>query len=126
MTKPKPPRPRRKAPEKPGAALKRSILATYELDPAELLLLDQAGELLDQLARINAELAGQPLTTAGSRDQVREHPLLESQRRHSEALARVLDALHLPMDGETEGETLTTKRARKAAQARWDREKGVG
>lgn len=118
----KPARSRRKS---PGAALKRSILERYELSAAEVATLDQAAGLLDQLERINDELARQPVVTAGSRGQIVGNPLLDEQRRHSDTLARLLDALHLPIDGEEEGETLTTKRARRAAQARWAREKGA-
>jgi hypothetical protein len=125
LTEPKPKKPSRSRAETPGAALKRSILDQYELSAAEAATRDQAAELLDQLQRINEELARQPVTTSGSRGQIVGNPLLDEQRRHSDTLARLLDTLHIPMDGEEEGESSTTRRARKAAQARWAREKGA-
>ena len=57
MTKPKSARPRRKVSESPGKRLRREVLAVYELSAAEAATLDQAAELLDQLTRINDELA---------------------------------------------------------------------
>lgn len=127
MTEPKKPaRSRRKASESAGQSFRARILADYELSTPETALLDQAVELIDQLDRINGALADQPVTTAGSKGQVTVHPLFDAARRHSDTLARVVDALHVPMADEDAGETVTTKRARAAAQARWRREKKVG
>ena len=126
MTKPKPARSRRKVPESPGAGLKRSILAVYELNPAQLLLLDQAGAVADVLARLNREVAAeQALTGKGSRGQAVASPLLAAQRQHAEVLARLLEALQLPAAGEEEGHPSTSQRARRAATIRWAREAGV-
>ena len=122
----KPARSRRKSPQSPGAALRREILEKFELTAAEAATLDQAAELLDQFRRVSAALAKQPVTTTGSRGQVVGNPLLDEQRRHADTVARLLDALHIPDDDQQEGETLTTKRARRAARARWAREKGAG
>jgi hypothetical protein len=121
----RPARSRRKSSETPGAALRRSILDTYELSATEEATLNRAAALLDQLQRIEDELATQPVTTSGSRGQVVGNPLLDEQRRHAHTVALLLDALHIPMDDEMQGETLTTKRARRAAQVRWAREKGT-
>ena len=108
----------------PGDRLKTEILERYELNAAELAILDQAAALTDQLARINIELAGQDLLGTGSRGQVVANALLETQRRHSETLWRLLDALRLPSVDEDEGESQTIRNARRAAQVRWTREKG--
>ena len=126
MTKPKPVRSRRKVSESPGKRLRREVLAVYELSAAEAATLDQAAELLDQLTRINDELAKQPLTTAGSRGQVTANPLLRAGREHSDTLARLLDALHFPSVDEGEGISVVSKQARRAASIRWAREKEAG
>ena len=126
MTKPKPVRSHRKVAESPGKRLRWEVLAVYELSAAETATLDQAAELLDQLTRINDELAEQSLTTAGSRGQVTANPLLRAAREHSDTLARLLDALHFPSVDEGEGISVVSKQARRAAQLRWAREKAAG
>jgi hypothetical protein len=118
-------RSRRKASESAGQRFRAGILADYELSVPERAVLEQAVDLLDQLERINGELAKQPVTTPGSRGQVAANPLFDAARRHADTLSRVLDALHIPMPGEGEGESATTKRARRAAEARWGT-KGAG
>ena len=116
----------RKGPETPGERLRRDVLAEYELSVAERVLLDQAAELVDVLGRLNAEVAALgALTDRGSARQIVPHPLLAAQRQHSETLANLLDGLRLPAPGEQEGESAVTKMARRAARARWDREKGA-
>ena len=116
----------RKEPETPGERLKRKILAEYSLDPGERVLLDQAAELVNIIARINAEVAHlESLTDRGSTRQVVPHPLLAAQRQHTETLANLLDGLRLPAPGEEEGESRTTLLARRAAEARWARERGA-
>ena len=121
---------RRKPPESsrsPGERLRRAILDAYELNPAEEALLAQAAEIADVLGKLNRELAGkQALTQKGAKGNFVMTPLLLAQRRHSEVLARLLDAMALPTGDEDEGESPTTLRARRAAQARWARsEKGA-
>jgi hypothetical protein len=121
----KPARSRRRSPETPGDRLRTAIVSQYELDPAERLLLDQAAALADALARVNAEVAAaESLAAKGSRGQLVASPLLAAQRQHAEVLARVLEALALPATpDEEEGEGATTRKARRAAQARWAKQK---
>jgi hypothetical protein len=99
----------------------------YELNPAELLLLDQAAALADALARLNGEVAAElALTGKGSRGQAIASPLLAAQRQHAEVLARLLEALQLPTPGEDEGRPSASQRARRAATVRWARETKTG
>jgi hypothetical protein len=114
----------RKPPETPGKRLRAAIVGRYTLDPAEELLLDQAVALADALDRLNREVAAEKsFVVKGSRGQPTVSALLDAQRRHAEVLARLLESLALPATpDEEEGETLTTKRARRAARARWDAE----
>jgi hypothetical protein len=111
--------------ESPGDRLRSSILADFDLNAAEMTLLDRAAALVDELARIEAEMAGRPLVTAGSRGQEVADPLLREHRQHSEVLQRILEAIGLPATGEDEGESGTSQRARRAAQVRWAREKSA-
>jgi hypothetical protein len=126
VTEPKTARSRPKQPkasETPGERLKRSILAEYELSPAERLLLEEAAALADVLGRLNAEIAAaQALTGKGSKGQTVASPLLAAQRQHCEALVRVIEGLALPALEEDEGELSSSKRARKAATVRWMKE----
>jgi hypothetical protein len=85
--------------------------------------LDQASAVVDVLDRLNREVAAASLTESGSKGQPVASPLLAAQRQHAETLARLLAALALPEPGETQGESLATRRARQAAQARWAKQK---
>lgn len=111
-----------------GEKLRAKILAVYELDAGELVLLDQVVELCDALARVNSQVAQlESLTSEGSAGQVVEHPLLMAQRSHSTVLARLIEAMRLPAPGasdDTEGESRVTLQARRAARARWDKARG--
>jgi hypothetical protein len=119
----KPIRSRRQSSESPGAALRRSILELYTLDPAERLILDQAAHLADVLDRLNREVAGmQTFLAEGSRGQPTVSAFLAAQRQHAETLARLLESLALPAPDEEEGELSSTRKARKAALVRWTKE----
>lgn len=114
--------------ESSGSRLKAAIQKTYELDAGETVLLDQAVELCDALARVNLQVAQLPeLTTTGSAGQTVEHPLLVAQRSYSLTLARLVEAMKLPVPGAVDdeaGESRVTLQARRAARARWDKERG--
>lgn len=113
-----------------GARLRASVLGIYELDAGELILLDQAVALCDTLDRVNVQVeALKNLTDVGSAGQIIEHPLLRAQRSYSLALAKLVDALRLPAPGagaDEEGESKITRDARRAARARWNKEKELG
>ena len=48
--------------------------------------------------------------------------MLAAQRSHAEVLVRVLEGLALPAPGDEQGESATTRNARKAALIRWTKE----
>lgn len=108
-----------------GQKLRKAILATYELDVGELVLLDQVTEICDRLDQVNRAVGLLvELTTLGSAGQEVEHPMLRTQRDYSALLARLVEALRLPVPGAGEdesGESSTTLAARRAARARWDK-----
>ena len=113
-----------------GGRLKAAIEATYELDAGEVVLLDQVVELCDALAKVNEAVAElEDLTTVGSAGQTIEHPLLRAQRSYSVTLAKLVEAMRLPPPGanpDEEGESAVTLQARRAARARWEKEKARG
>jgi hypothetical protein len=113
----KPPRPPRGL-GSAGRRLWRGIVAGYELDADDLALLSEACAVSDRIAAMEGELAGVPLTVAGSRGQPAPHPLLAQQRAERGLLVRLLDRLQLPADGEWDNLN-ASQRARKAARARW-------
>lgn len=112
-----------KASESAGERLKAAILAVYQLDSGELVLLDQVVALCDVLVRVNEQVAAlEDLTAVGSAGQTIEHPLLRAQRSYSVTLAKLVEAMRLPAPGaspDEEGESAVTLAARRAANARW-------
>lgn len=97
-----------------GLALWRKVVADYELEPAELVVLGQACRLLTVVDQLDAAVdrAG-PVSVEG-----RPHPALVEARQARLALGRLLAQLDLD-DDTAELVSPTTARARKAAAARW-------
>jgi hypothetical protein len=106
-----------------GRSFWRSVLATYELSPVELVLLGQACRVVDLLDRADRELADADLTVFGSTGQPRTHPLVTSTSELRRVLEVLLRGLALPMPDETTGRRRSPAAAA-AAQARWRGERG--
>ncbi len=107
----------------PGRAFWRDVLAVYELAPAEYLLLGQAASVVDLLARADAELKRDDLTTVGSVGQVKSHPLLASTVEMRRLLDTLIRGMALPYPGEDQGKRRSPV-AQAAAAARWGRPGG--
>lgn len=106
-----------------------AVVARYALRQDELILLEQAARLLAVCDHLAQALAGEPLIVKGSMGQPAPHPLLGELRAHRSQLAALLRQLHLPdeltdADAEVVPLSPTSERARRAASARWAREKG--
>ena len=101
-----------------GRRFWRSVLASYDLSPAECELLRQACRTVDLLERIDDQLSREDLTVPGSRGQQRNHPLLFASVEQRRTLGQLMNALALPMPDEIEGKKRSPA-AVKAAQARW-------
>ncbi|MEV5353273.1 hypothetical protein [Streptomyces sp. NPDC052693] len=102
-----------------GLKLWTDTLEDLELDPDELVLLEEACRLADELDEMGAALAGGKLVSKGSRGQPVANPMIREIRGHRLALARVLRQLGATRPGEDEQERLTpSQRGRKAAIAR--------
>lgn len=104
--------------EKRGRKLWRDVSTAYVLRPDDLVLLETACKCVDLIARLDAELAGQPLMVVGSTGQSREHPLLGEQRLQRTLLRQTLAQLKLP-DLEGAGSGAPRNQQRDAANARW-------
>lgn len=105
-----------------GQAFRASVLADYELDAADLPLLEAAARLLDEIAELEAALDRDGAIVKGSRGTPIAHPALKELRDHRALFARTVKQLALP-DEDAEPESWTTKRARDAANARWRMER---
>ena len=94
-------------------------VAVYSLSDAELELLVEVCRALDQCEDLQAAIATEGITVAGSKGQSRVHPAVAELRQVRLAVGRLIAQLALP---DEEGESVpspTTLRARNAAGARW-------
>jgi hypothetical protein len=94
----------------------------FEDEPHLLAILEQACRTRDEIDRLEAGMEGQPLTVAGSKDQLVIHPLVAELRFQRAALATLLGRLGLPDNGDPDDPHARRSAAgRKAARARWNR-----
>jgi hypothetical protein len=125
--------PRKRAPVGLGAegrGLWRSVVCdieqrgndetSFELDPRELTLLEQACRIADRITELEAIVQKKGLTTRGSTGQEVIHPAVAEKLRHQVALQRILGSIGLDV-GDDEKTGASSNHARRAAQARWAR-----
>lgn len=106
-----------------GQALWDRVTVDYELAPDELALLLQACRTVDELDAMSAALAAGSVTVKGSTGQPKVSGLFAEARAHRLVLAKLLQQLALPAEGEDVGKTPAQERASKAAAVRWDLER---
>ena len=87
----------------PGTAIWESISKQYSLNPGETAILEALARTLDELERLEAAMAGQPMTVTGSQGQPRPHPLLGELRAHRALADKLQVSLALPAPGELTG-----------------------
>lgn len=89
------------------------------LEAGELVLLEEACRLVDQIDVMQAALDGQGLVVKGSRGQLVASPLIREIRANKLAVTRILRQLMAAAPVEEEGKRLTpSERGRKAAVLR--------
>ncbi len=76
-----------------GRRLWQKVTADLILDAVELETAALAARTADIVAKIEGQMTGEPLTTAGSMGQVRAHPLLAELRQFRDLEARLLGRL---------------------------------
>jgi len=113
--------------EEAGTKLWDRIIADlpehWELDERELHLLESACHVRDQIAKLDALVAEDGMVVVGSRGAQQVHPGLAEARQLRGVEMRLLRALQLtnPADASP-----TTKKAQRAANARWNRVRAAG
>ena len=106
-----------------GGALWDSLTDAYEFGPHELAVLAVACRQADDVAALEALLVRDGLIVAGSNGQPRLNAAVTEVRQGRLALSKLLDQLALPDDDAQVGLTPASRKAQKAANARWDRER---
>lgn len=104
--------------EAAGRRFWRQIVAEYAPSDSESVLLEAACRQLDELSRLEAELADAPVLVAGSRGQQRVNPLFAEVRMHRTALKGLLTALDLEVPSEQQPGARSHE-ARRLALVRW-------
>ena len=111
-----------------GRALWRGLVAEYQFDPVELLVLHAAAAQADSVAALEKLVREHGIVTTGSKGQPRLSAAVAELRQGRLALARLLGDLAIPVDdalGATTSLTQAGRRAQRAARARWARRGSV-
>lgn len=108
---------------KAGKALWRQIIGglddDWQLDRREEAILLEAARTADEMVPLRKAVEAEPLTV-GSKGQVVVHPAQQEVRQLRQTQARLLAAIEMR---DPRAESITTQRARRAANARWDGER---
>lgn len=107
-----------------GRRFWREITEEFDLSRAEMEILTETCRTLDELEALGTAYRKQGPTTRGSQGQLRANPLLGEIRSQRAELRRLVEQLGIPtpedpaagLDGVT---SLASRRATKAARARW-------
>lgn len=111
-----------KAPRGLGAGARkvwRSITDQFDLNPAELRVLEDACREVDLIDLMEERLASQQLIVAGSMGQDVANPLLQEVRQHRAVLTRLFAAMKLPAVDDAGGAAAASSSARELANRRW-------
>ncbi len=110
-----------------GKALWRDLVDDYEFASHELRLLAQACACLDVTGDLEAQVSRDGTMIDGSKGQRVLHPAIAEARQQRMALGRLLAQLRIPDEGGRPSVASATElRARRAAQVRWQGERGYG
>jgi P27 family predicted phage terminase small subunit len=108
---------------KAGAELWSQIVSAlaedWQLDNRELAVLLEACRTADEMVPLREAVEAEPITT-GSKGQAVVHPAQQELRQLRAVQARLLGSLEL---ADPSTDSITTRRARKAATSRWHGER---
>lgn len=102
-----------------GRRLWRQVVADFDGSPHELALLALACRQADDVAALEDLIASDGLVVEGSAGQPRLNAAVTEVRQGRLALAKLLDQLALPADDDRAGRSPASRKAQKAARARW-------
>jgi len=105
--------------DRAGRSLWRRLTEELEFEPRELAVLEQACRQADAIAALDRVIKDRGIEVRGSKGQPRLNPAVAEARQARMALARLLDTLDLPAEGEDIGAPAASRRAARAARARW-------
>jgi phage terminase small subunit len=96
-----------------------AVIDGCELDERELAVLERACTCADTITQLEKAVKRDGLTARGSRGQVVVHPAVGEVRQQKLTLLRLLGALDLGAEESPAAGTASSRRARRAADARW-------
>lgn len=107
-----------------GRRFWQAIVADFEPSLSEQEMLAEVCRMLDELDELRRTVVDDGATVTGSRGQTRLHPALGELRQMRAELRRTLDALGIPSGWTASDDaggvvSLTSRRAQKAARARY-------
>lgn len=110
-----------------GARLWRSLHEVLEFSPAESVIVLEACRVVNRIDALDEAIAENGTMVSGSAGQLVVNPAIGEQRQQQAGLARLLTQLQLDVaaDGGVATVTAISAAAKRAAEARWSRSKGV-
>jgi hypothetical protein len=102
-----------------GRKLWREIVAIYDLRPDDLVILENACRIWDEIERLRVALETAPLLVRGSLGQDRANPLLAEIRQARALQAQLFRRLDLPDVETDENRKPKSAQHQHAARARW-------
>jgi hypothetical protein len=102
-----------------GRRLWRSLVGAFQFRDDELTVLEQACRLLDEITTLEGALSAASAVVAGSRGQLRTHPLYGEVRAHRLALGRLLGQLGLAGADAADAGSRKSHQGRSLARLRW-------
>jgi phage terminase small subunit len=100
----------------------------WTYDERELAILAAACRQADDLALLEKAIKRDGATATGSKGQLTVNPCIAEARQARVVLSRLLGELSIPIESDEKPQTAASRRAQRAADARWDqhrRRKGV-
>lgn len=103
----------------PGRKLWRAVVNSFELRPDELVTLEAACRLADEVGVLERGLVRAPALVEGSKGQSRVNPLFPEVRSHRLALGRLLAQLGLA-EADADAGLRRSTAGRRLARLRWN------